>query len=106
MASVPLHPFPSYFVSRHRIFKLFPKVSVQNVSRPRTSSTLFAPAMRLPFRQPLGDTVSHVLRIRNNGYIAGLTKRTQPLNDGAQLHSIIRSMPFGTEQLFVMIAEA
>ena len=106
MAGVPFHPFPAYFVPRNRILELFPEISVQNVSGPRPSSTLFAPAMRLPFRQPLRNPVFHVLRIRDNGDLAGFTKRLQPLNDGEQLHSIVRSAPFGAEQLLVMTAEA
>jgi len=61
--------------------------------------------MCFPIRQPLRNSIFYVLRVRDNGDFARLTQCFQSLDDGAQFHSIVRSVRCGAEHLFVMIAK-
>jgi hypothetical protein len=102
MPSMSLHPFPPNLMLGRSYVKFLPQVAIQDFPVPRIAPFLFSPAVHLPSRQPLCNSIAHVLRIGDDGDITRLAKRLQPLDNRAQFHAVISGVLFGPKNFLLV----
>src|SRR5437763_12093254 len=96
-----LHPLPADLVAAYSRVQLHPEIFVEHVLLGGC-----APAVALPFVDPLADAELHVLRIDGKGYFGGLLQRFQSADHSRQLHAVVCGFGIAAVDLAHAVAEA
>ena len=84
MSAMTFDPKPLHGVVLVQLIQFYPKVLVLN--RPTRGCFL---TVRLPTFHPLGDALSHVLRVRRDRHLGRSRKCAQTFNGCPKLHAIV-----------------